>query len=192
MIVGYARVSARDQDFAGQVADLEAAGCVKIYREKISGAKTDRPELGKLMRRLEEGDTVIVCRLDRLARSTRDLLNLLDQISDRGATFRSLKDAWADTSTMHGRLLITVLGGIAQFERELIRERTSEGRTRAMARGVRFGRPRKLTPHQRREILERIAAGEIQADLARTYNVGEATISRLAARGPFERSAAAV
>jgi len=190
MIVGYARVSARDQDFAGQVADLEAAGCVKIYREKISGAKTDRPELGKLMRRLEEGDTVIVCRLDRLARSTRDLLNLLDQISDRGATFRSLKDAWADTSTMHGRLLITVLGGIAQFERELIRERTSEGRTRAMARGVRFGRPRKLTPHQRREILERIAAGEIQADLARTYNVGEATISRLAAPSPFDASAA--
>jgi DNA invertase Pin-like site-specific DNA recombinase len=190
MIVGYARVSARDQDFAGQVADLEAAGCVKIYREKISGAKTDRPELGKLMRRLEEGDTVIVCRLDRLARSTRDLLNLLDRISERGATFRSLKDAWADTSTMHGRLLITVLGGIAQFERELIRERTSEGRTRAMARGVRFGRPRKLTPHQRREILERIAAGEIQADLARTYNVGEATISRLAAPSPFDASAA--
>ena len=153
-------------------------------------AKTDRPELGKLMRRLEEGDTVIVCRLDRLARSTRDLLNLLDQISERGATFRSLKDAWADTSTMHGRLLITVLGGIAQFERELIRERTSEGRTRAMARGVRFGRPRKLTPHQRREILERIAAGEIQADLARTYNVGEATISRLAAPSPFDASAA--
>ena len=190
MIVGYARVSARDQDLAGQVADLEAAGCVKVYREKISGAKTDRPELGKLMRRLEEGDTLIVCRLDRLARSTRDLLNLLDQISERGATFRSLKDAWADTSTMHGRLLITVLGGIAQFERELIRERTSEGRTRAMARGVRFGRPRKLTPHQRREILERIAAGEIQADLARTYNVGEATISRLAAPSPFGANAA--
>jgi DNA invertase Pin-like site-specific DNA recombinase len=190
MIVGYARVSARDQDFAGQVADLEAAGCVKIYREKISGAKTDRPELSKLMRRLEEGDTVIVCRLDRLARSTRDLLNLLDRVSERGATFRSLKDAWADTSTMHGRLLITVLGGIAQFERELIRERTSEGRTRAMARGVRFGRPRKLTPHQRREILERIAAGEIQADLARTYNVGEATISRLAAPSPFDANAA--
>ena len=190
MIVGYARVSARDQDFAGQVADLEAAGCVKIYREKISGAKTDRPELNKHMRRLEEGDTLIVCRLDRLARSTRDLLNLLDQISDRGATFRSLKDAWADTSTMHGRLLVSVLGSLAEFEREMIRERTGEGRKRAMARGVRFGRPQKLTPHQRREILDRIAAGEIQADLARTYNVGEATISRLAARGPFEASAA--
>jgi len=190
MIVGYARVSARDQDFAGQVANLEAAGCVKIYREKISGAKTDRPELGKLMRRLEEGDTVIVCRLDRLARSTRDLLNLLDQISERGATFRSIKDAWADTSTMHGRLLVTVLGGIAQFERELIRERTDDGRIRAKARGVRFGRPHKLTSYQRREILDRLAAGEIQADLARTYNVGEATISRLAARGPFGESAA--
>jgi DNA invertase Pin-like site-specific DNA recombinase len=190
MIVGYARVSARDQDLAGQVADLEAAGCVKVYREKISGAKADRPELAKLMRRLEDGDTVIVCRLDRLARSTRDLLNLLAQMSERGATFRSLKDSWADTSTMHGRLLVTVLGGLAEFERELIRERTDDGRIRAKARGVRFGRPRKLTPHQRREILERIAAGEIQADLARTYNVGEATISRLAARGPFDQSAA--
>src|SRR6516162_3726927 len=104
-------------------------------------AKTDRPELGKLMRRLEEGDTVIVCRLDRLARSTRDLLNLLDQISEAGATFRSLKDTWADTSTMHGRLLVTILGGIAQFERELTRERTDEGRIRAKARGVRFGSP---------------------------------------------------
>jgi DNA invertase Pin-like site-specific DNA recombinase len=192
MIVGYARVSARDQDLAGQVADLEAAGCVKVYREKISGAKTDRPELGKLMRRLEEGDTVIVTRLDRFGRSTRDLLNLLAEISERGATFRSLKDAWADTSTMHGRLLVTVLGSLAEFERELIRERTGEGRKRAKARGVRFGRPQKLTPHQRREILDRIAAGEIQADLARTYNVGEATISRLAARGPFETSAAVV
>src|SRR5262249_250057 len=155
----------------GQVADLEAAGCVKIYREKISGAKTDRPELGKLMRRLEEGDTVIVCRLDRLGGSTRGPVEPLDQISQRGPAFRSLQDPWADTSTMHGRLLITVLGGIAQFERELIRERTDEGRVRAKARGVRFGRPHKLTSHQRREILARIAAGEIQADLARTYNV---------------------
>src|SRR5262249_31922628 len=126
MIVGYARVSARDQDFAGQIADLEAAGCVKIYREKISGAKTDRPELNKLRRRLGEGHRVIVPRLDRLGRSTRDLLNLLAQISERGATFRSLKDTWADTSTMHGRLLVTVLGSLAEFERELIRERTGE------------------------------------------------------------------
>src|SRR5262249_368490 len=161
MIVGYARVSARDQDLAGQVANLEAAGCVKVYREKISGVQTDRPELGKLMRRLEEGDTVIVTRLDRLGRSTRDLLNLLAQISDGGGRVRWVKDSWADTSTMHGRLLVTVLGSLAEFERELIRERTGEGRTRAKARGVRFGRPQKLTPHQRREILDRIAAGEI-------------------------------
>src|SRR5262249_31607570 len=148
------------------------------------------PELGKLMRRLEEGDTVIVCRLDRLARSTRGLLDLLYQIFERGATFRSIKDAWADTSTLHGRLLVTGPGGLAQFERGLIRERTDDGRIRAKARGVRFGRPHKLTSYQRREILDRLAAGEIQADLARTYNVGEATISRLAARGPFGESAA--
>jgi DNA invertase Pin-like site-specific DNA recombinase len=192
MIVGYARVSARDQDLAGQVADLEAAGCAKVYREKISGAKADRPELSKLMRKLEEGDTMIVCRLDRLARSTRDLLNLLDQIAKRGATFRSLKDTWADTSTMHGRLLVTVLGGLAEFERELIRERTNDGRTRAKARGVRFGRPMKLTAHQRREILQRLAEGAVQADLARSYGVGQATISRLAAPGPFATSGNAI
>ena len=178
MIVGYARVSARDQDLAGQVADLEAAGCVKIYREKISGAKTDRPELGKLMRRLEEGDTVIVCRLDRLARSTRDLLNLLDQISDRGATFRSLKDAWADTSTMHGRLLVSVLGSLAEFEREMIRERTGEGRKRAQAAGVKFGRKPKLSAFQRAEAIKRRAAGERLADIAKSYAVDISMISR--------------
>jgi len=190
MIVGYARVSARDQDLAGQVANLEAAGCVKVYREKISGAKTDRPELGKLMRRLEEGDTVIVTRLDRLGRSTRE------SIEPAGGDIRPRRNVPLAQGylgrhiDMHGRLLVTVLGSLAEFERELIRERTGEGRKRAKARGVRFGRPNKLTPHQRREILDRIAAGEIQADLARTYNVGEATISRLAARGPFETSAA--
>jgi DNA invertase Pin-like site-specific DNA recombinase len=181
MIVGYARVSARDQDFGGQVAELEAAGCVKVYREKISGAKTDRPELGKLMRRLEDGDVLMMTRLDRLARSTRDLLNVLDEVSKRGAGFRSLKDAWADTTTPHGRLMLTVLGGLAEFERELIAARTGDGRARALARGVRFGRPHKLTSHQRQEVMQLIAEGAVQADLARSYGVSEATISRLGA-----------
>ena len=135
------------------------------------------------------GDVLVVTRLDRLARSTRDLLNVLDELAQRGAGFRSLKDAWADTTTPHGKLMVTVLGGLAEFERELIRARTGEGRKRAKERGVRFGRPRKMTPHQRREALQRLAAGETQADVARTYPVDAATISRLAAASPFEHGA---
>jgi DNA invertase Pin-like site-specific DNA recombinase len=134
---GYARISTRDQDLAGQVAELTAAGCAKVFREKVSGAKTDRAELAKAIGRLESGDVLVVTRLDRLARSTRDLLNVIDAVSKRGAGFRSLKDTSA-----HGRLMLTVLGGLAEFERELIRARTGEGRKRAQDRGVRFGRPR--------------------------------------------------
>ena len=117
-----------------------AAGCAKVFKEKASGAKTDR-ELAKVIRRLEPGDVLIVTRLDRLARSTRDLLNVLDEIAKHGAGFRSLKDTWVDITTPHGRLMLTILGGLAEFERELIRARTGEGRKRAMDRGVRFGPP---------------------------------------------------
>ena len=184
-LYGYARVSTRDQDLASQDAVLMAAGCAKVFKEKISGAKTDRPELAKALRRLESGDVLVVTRLDRLARSTRDLLNVIAAISERGAGFKSLKDTWADTTTAHGRLMLTVLGGLAEFERELIRARTSEGRKRAKQRGVKFGRPRKLTPHQRQEALRRLDEGETQADVARTYNVDATTIGRLLGDGPF-------
>ena len=161
---GYARVSARDQHLTGQVAELTAAGCTKVFREKVSGAKSDRTELGKLLKALQPGDTVTVTRLDRLARSTRDLLNILERITKAGAGFRSLKDSWADTTTPHGRLIVTVLGGLAEFERELILARTSEGRARAKARGVHMGRPPKLTPNQRAEVLARRANGETYAE----------------------------
>ena len=157
-----------------------AAGCTKIFKEKVSGAKTDRAELAKALRRLEPGDVLVVTRLDRLARSTRDLLNIVATISEREAGFRSLKDSWADTTTPHGRLMLTVLGGLAEFERELIRARTGDGRLRAKARGVKFGRPSALTAHQRAEALQRLANGDAQADVARTFNVSQATISRLA------------
>jgi DNA invertase Pin-like site-specific DNA recombinase len=190
-IYGYARVSTRDQDLAAQDAALMAAGCAKVFREKISGAKTDRPELAKVIRRLEPGDVLVVARLDRLARSTRDLLNILDAVGKAGAGFRSLSDAWADTTTAHGRLMVTVLGGLAEFERELILARTDDGRKRAQARGVRFGRPKVLTPHQRQEVVQRLAEGAVQADLARSYGVSQATISRLAAPSPFEAGAVA-
>ena len=182
---GYARVSTRDQDLAAQDAELMAAGCAKVFKEKVSGAKTDRPELAKVIGRLEPGDVLVVTRLDRLARSTRDLLNVIAAVSERGAGFKSLKDTWADTTTAHGRLMLTVLGGLAEFERELIRARTGEGRKRAKERGVRFGRPRKMTPHQRQEALQRLAAGETQADVARTYNVDATTIGRLLGDRPF-------
>jgi DNA invertase Pin-like site-specific DNA recombinase len=127
----------------------------------------------------EAGDVLVVTRLDRLARSTLDLLNVIAAVTERGAGFRSLKDTWADTTSPHGRLMLTILGGLAEFERELIRARTGEGRRRAKDRGVKFGRPRKLTPHQRQEAIQRLTAGETQADVARTYNVDPATIGRL-------------
>jgi DNA invertase Pin-like site-specific DNA recombinase len=177
---GYARVSTNGQDLSSQEAELSAAGCAKVFKEKVSGAKTDRTELAKVIRRLAAGDVLIVTRLDRLARSTRDLLNVLATIGERQAGFRSLKDSWADTTSPHGRLMLTVLGGLAEFERELIRARTGEGRKRAKDRGVKFGRPSALTAHQRQEALQRLANGEAQADVARTFNVSQATISRLA------------
>jgi DNA invertase Pin-like site-specific DNA recombinase len=137
-------------------------------------------ELRKLIRRLELGDVVLVCRFDRLARSTRDLLNLLHDISQRGASFGSLADPWCDITSPIGELIVTVLAGIASFERHLIRSRCKEDAECAKDRGVRFGRPRKLTPHQRQEALARLDAGETQADIARTFNVAHTTIGRLA------------
>src|SRR5262245_62108998 len=138
---GYARVSTDGQTVAAQVADLRKAGAVKVYAETASGAKSNRAELAKVMRVLQPGDVLMVTRLDRLARSTRDLLNILHTLGEKGVGFKSLVDTWADTTTPHGRLMLTVLGGLAEFERELIRARTGEGRKRAKARGVRFGRP---------------------------------------------------
>jgi DNA invertase Pin-like site-specific DNA recombinase len=178
-VFGYARVSTDGQTLAVQDAQLRAAGAAKTYSEKASGAQSDRPMLAKLLKRLEPGDVILVTRLDRLARSTRDLLNILDTVAKAGAGFRSLADAWADTTTPHGRLMLTVLGGLAEFERELIRARTGEGRKQAQARGVRFGRPPKLNAHQRKEAIERLRNGETQADIARTYGVDATTIGRL-------------
>src|SRR5467141_3922879 len=144
MIYGYARVSTDGQSVTAQVAALRKHGANKVFREVASGAKTERAQLRRVLAQLDPGDVLLVTRLDRLARSTRDLLNMLAAIADRKAGFRSLGDVWADTTTAHGRLMLTVLGGLAEFERDLIRARTGEGRKRAMGRGVRFGRPRKL------------------------------------------------
>ena len=180
-VFGYARVSTDGQSVAAQEAQLLAAGCAKVYSEKMSGKATDgRAELAKVLRRLERGDVLMVTRLDRLARSTRDLLNTLAAITEQKAGFRSLGDAWADTTTSHGRLMLTVLGGLAEFERDLIRSRTGEGRERAKARGVKLGRKPKLTVHQRQEAIKRRDVdGEPIRDIARSYNVHNSTISRL-------------
>lgn len=180
---GYARVSTDGQTLDAQVAQLEVAGASKLFKEKVSGAKRDRAQLDKMLSTLNAGDVVIVTRLDRLARSTRDLLNILGVVADKGAAFRSLGDGWADTTTAHGRLMLTVLAGLAEFERELIRSRTGEGRARAKARGVKLGRRFKLTPHQRDEAIRRRDAGEeSMTEIARSYNVSHSTISRLTAR----------
>jgi DNA invertase Pin-like site-specific DNA recombinase len=181
MIVGYARVSTDGQTLDAQQSALTQAGATQVYSEKVSGAVSDRKQLGKAIAALSAGDVLLVTRLDRLARSTRDLLNVLDAVAKAGAGFRSLADAWADTTTPHGRLMLTVLGGLAEFERELIKSRTSEGRTRAKARGVKFGRKLALTPHQRSEALARRAAGESLVEIARSYAVSHSTISRLSA-----------
>lgn len=181
MIYGYARVSTTGQTLEAQLEALKAAGAEKIFREKISGAKADRPELARALKALEPGDTLLVTRLDRLARSTVDLLNIVDHLKTTKAHFRSLADQWADTSTPHGKLMLTVLGGLAEFERELIRSRTSEGVKRAKARGVKLGRKPTLTLTQQREALDALRSGEAtQADLTRRYNVSPTLISRLA------------
>jgi DNA invertase Pin-like site-specific DNA recombinase len=179
MMYGYARVSTREQDLTAQEQELVAAGCTRVYRERASGARSDRAELARLMRGLVPGDVLVVTCLDRLARSTRDLLNVLATVTERGAGFRSLRDAWADTTTPHGRLMLTVLGGLAEFERELIRARTGEGRKRAMERGVRFGRKPKLTRYQAQEALARRVSGEALRDIARLFNVSHSTVGRL-------------
>lgn len=182
MKYGYARVSTDGQSVAAQVDQLTQAGAEKVFKEKVSGAATHRQQLKRALGALDEGDVLLVTRLDRLARSTRDLLNALAVIAEKKAGFRSLGDAWADTTTPHGRLMLTVLAGLAEFERELIRARTSEGRARAKARGVKLGRPFKLTPHQRKEAQARKKTGkESQTEIARSYNVSHSTISRLSA-----------
>jgi len=179
MRYGYARVSSKSQDYAAQVAALQAAGCERIFCEKLSGKSRARPELEKLMRRLAPGDTVVVTKLDRIARSVRDLWNILHEIiEENGGQFISLREGWCDTTTPAGKLMVTVMGGVAEFERELIRERCEEGIERAKRKGTKFGRPSALDASQRRRIAERYTAGETMAELAQEYECGETTIWR--------------
>ena len=178
-LIAYARVSTSGQTLDAQLEQLRAHGCDLIFQETMSGARADRPELAKALNALEQGATLIVTRLDRLARSTFDLLQSVRVIEGKGAKLKSLAEAWADTTTSTGRLILTVLGGLAEFERSLITERTGEGRERARREGRRLGRPPKLSKHQRALIAQWRAEGQDNAHIARALGVSRSTISRV-------------
>jgi len=178
MLIGYARVSTDDQDLTQQRTALQATGCLRIYEEKASGAMRDRPQLARLIDQLRADDVVTVIRLDRLARSTRDLLDIAERLQNAGAGLRSLAEPWADTTSPAGRMVLTVFAGIAEFERALISERTSTGRVAARARGVRFGRPPKLTVDQIALAQRLVDEGRSLREAARFLNVHASTLYR--------------
>jgi DNA invertase Pin-like site-specific DNA recombinase len=180
MIYGYARVSTDAQDLSNQVAQLKAAGCVTIFREKMTGTHAERPQLKKLMAKLDTGDVVVIPAVDRLSRDTTDLLVIAHDMQRAGAGLRSLAEPVVDTTSDFAELVLAMLGVAAKLERRRIMERTARGRADAKAKGVKFGRKPKLTPHQQEEARKRIAADEPQRSIARSYNVSQATISRLA------------
>lgn len=179
MKIGYARVSTTDQNLAMQIMALKQAGCERIYQEKISGAKRERPELQRLIDQLRPNDVVVVWKLDRLARSTRHLLELVELIRSAEASFCSLSEPWADTTSHSGKMIMTVFAGIVEFERDLIRERTSAGRKNALTRGVRFGRPKKMKDEQISLALRLIQEGKSINEIATTFNVHSATVYRM-------------
>ena len=161
------------------LAQLKAAGCEKIFREKITGTTAERPQLRTLISALAPGDVVITPAVDRLSRDTTDLLVLAREMQRKGAGIRSLAEPFLDTTSDFAEIVFAILGVAAKLERRRILERTARGRADAKAKGVKFGRKPKLTPHQQREVQQRLAAGETQRSIARSYNVSQATISRL-------------
>lgn len=180
MIYGYARVSTEAQDLTDQLQKLTAAGCTKIFHEKRSGkSRDDRPQLAKLLKGLEPGDTVIATVSDRIARDPLDMLNILTEIKKAGAGLRLLDEAFIDTTSEMADLVMFLVGWAARWQRKRIMENTASGRELAKARGVKFGRKPKLTPHQQQEARQRILAGELTREVARSYNVSHSTISRL-------------
>ncbi len=179
MRLGYARVSTGEQTLTGQCQRLSTAGCEKLFEEKISGAARNRPKLEKLMEQLRKGDVLVVTRLDRLARSTSELLRIAERITKKKAGLQSLDEPWADTTSPSGRMIMTVFAGIAEFERTLILSRTQDGRAAAQARGVAFGRPKKMLPDQQELARELVRDGKSISAVARTFNVHPATIYRV-------------
>lgn len=182
MRLGYARVSTDEQSLESQCQRLSAAGCEKLFEEKISGAARNRPKLEKLLEQLRKGDVLVVTRLDRLARSTSELLQIAERITEKKAGLQSLDEPWADTTSPSGRMIMTVFAGIAEFERTLILSRTQEGRLAAQARGVAFGRPKKMQPDQQELARDLVRDGKSISAVARTFNVHPATIYRVLER----------
>lgn len=182
MRIGYARVSTNDQDTSAQSAALKAAGCERIFREKASGGRWERPELHKLLDQLRKGDVLVVWKLDRLSRSLRDVLTLMERIEEAKAGFRSLTEA-IDTTTPAGRMMMQMVGSFAEFERAMLRERTKAGLDSARKQGRIGGRRPKLLPQQQAEVVRMVTKGKkTAADAARLFNVHPATISRLLAQ----------
>jgi DNA invertase Pin-like site-specific DNA recombinase len=182
MKLGYARVSISEQDTAAQVSALKSAGCEKIFREKASGGRWDRPELHRLLDQLRKDDVLVVWRLDRLSRSLRDVLMIMERIKEAEAGFKSLTEA-IDTTTVSGTMMMQLIAVFAQFERSVLAERTKAGLDAARKRGRIGGRRPKLRPDQQDEILAMVSAGtKTAADAARLFNVHPATVSRLLAR----------
>jgi DNA invertase Pin-like site-specific DNA recombinase len=180
MKMGYARVSTLEQNLDLQLQALKKAGCRRTFQEKISAGTRNRPEFQRMLDQIRAGDTIVVWKLDRLARSTRDLLETMETIQQAGGKFQSLSEPWTDTTTHAGKMIMTIFAGIAEFERGLIRERTSAGREAARQRGVRFGRPRKLTPEQENLARRLVSEGKAVRELAVAFKVHAATIYRLA------------
>jgi DNA invertase Pin-like site-specific DNA recombinase len=179
-LIGYARVSTRDQDLTNQEAQLRSAGCGRIFAEKITGTRRARPQLDRMLDHLRDGDVIVVTRLDRLARSIRDLLDIVERIRDAGAGLRSLAEPWADTTTPAGRMVLTVFGGMAEFERSLIVERTSSGRAAAKARGTKFGRKPTLTQAQLDHIYRLADEGNTSMQqIAALFGIHRSTLFRL-------------
>jgi len=179
MKVGYARVSTEEQNLDIQIKSLKHAGCKRIYEEKESGVARDRPELKRMLDSLRPDDVLIVWRLDRLARSTKLLLEIVDQLNEATISFQSLSENWADTTSPAGKLVMTVLSGMAEFERSLIRERTGAGRRAAQERGVKFGRPRKLSREQMKLALRLLKQGKSVDYIAHVFGVHKTTVYRL-------------
>ncbi len=177
MKLGYARVSTEDQRLDLQRARLKEGGCGKLFEEKVSGAARGRPALERLLQELRDDDILVVTRLDRLARSTAELLRIAEVIAEK-AGLQSLEEPWADTTTPAGRMVLTMFAGVAEFERALFRHRTDEGRQAAKRRGVSFGRPQKLRPDQKTLALALVEEGRSISEVARTFNVYPATIHR--------------
>ena len=178
MLIGYARVSTADQNADLQRRALDAAGVERTFTDQgVSGSLAQRPELDRCLEQLRDGDTLVVWRLDRLARSLRNLLDLVEVLSARGVHLRSLTES-IDTSSASGRLVLSVFGALAEFERELIKERTTAGLEAAKARGVRIGRPAAVTDDQLAQARTLVAAGHRVGDVARTLGVGRSTLYR--------------